>query len=90
MVQDHGVQAIVYDPELWYDAPAKRAIMGEDNLDADCRLAESELEAFGRVHQIVETMQASRGNKGFVTTVDEVMRELENAHKHLKRKNPIF
>ena len=53
-----------------------QGIMIEDNLDADCRLSEGELDAFGRVHQMVETMASSRGNEPVDISVAEVMAEL--------------
>ena len=71
-LQQYGITSTVYGPDLWDDAAAMRAIMSEDNLDADCRLGESELDAFGRVHALVETMGAPS------TTINEVMNELEN------------
>ena len=46
MIQEYGVEAIVYSSSLWSDVRGKQAIMIEDNLDANCRLGESELDAY--------------------------------------------
>ena len=75
MVQKVGVLAVVYGPELWNDPAAMRALMHEDNLDANCRLGESELKVFRRVHMMGETMRASSqqsGNGDLRATVEEV------------------
>ena len=53
-IQQYGVSAIVYSEELWADPDALRAVMKEDNLNSETELAEGEISAFGRVHEVVD------------------------------------
>ena len=65
-----GVVATVYSKELWNDKAALFAIMREDNLNASIARAETELNYFGLVHDIVSECTQGR-------TVNEVMAKIE-------------
>ena len=69
-IQKMGVRVTVYSKELWNDKAALLAIMREDNLNASIARAETELNCFGLVHDIVSECTQGR-------TVNEVMAKLE-------------
>ena len=56
MIQTVGVNALIYDEALWYDKPAMMALMREDNANADSSKPETELDAFGTVHETMNQM----------------------------------
>ena len=78
-IQEHGIDAIIYSADLWNDPSAMQAIMVDDNLDANCRLAEGELDAFGRVHDAIISMlaDANAANVELRITEDDVMKHME-------------
>ena len=69
-IQKMGVVVTVYSKELWNDKAALLAIMREDNLNASIARAETELNCFGLVHDIVSECTQGR-------TVNEVMAKIE-------------
>ena len=64
MIQESGVNAHVYGPELWADLPALLGLMREDNLDAEIQRAETELDAFGHVIQMLSDLLNGCGPEG--------------------------
>ena len=77
MVQSVGVKAVIYGPELWNDPAALNAIMTADNLDADCRMRENEVDALGRAHTMISTMDLEKPTDDIVTSIDSVMNQME-------------
>ena len=76
LIQEHGVDAAVYGPELWTDLPALLALMREDNLDAEVARPEIELDAFGHVNHLVHDLLLGYEPQGRTITTDEVMAQL--------------
>ena len=83
IIQQQGVQALVYSEKLWWDKSALLAMMREDNANAEVAKAETELDAFGLVSQVVvglvATSQQSSGSGGYEPTtlsVDQVMAKI--------------
>ena len=68
MIQSVGVNALIYDEALWYDKSAMMALMREDNANADSSKPETELSAFGTVH---ETMNQMSGTGSTPTQIGE-------------------
>ena len=56
IIQEQGVQAVVYSSALWHDTAALLAIMREDNLNAEVAKRETELDAFGHVSRVVSDL----------------------------------
>ena len=73
LIQRKGVDAIVYSSKLWYDPTALLALMREDNLDAEIKKPETELDCFGHCNQLVQELLAGCGTHGRTVTTDEVM-----------------
>ena len=76
MIQESGVDSIVYGPELWADRPALLGLMREDNLDAEIQRAETELDAFGHACQLLSDLLDGCGPQGTTITIDAVMEHL--------------
>ena len=73
LIQEQGVNAIVYGEKLWEDTAALLAIMREDNLDAEIAKSETELDASGTAHSIIKELKAGyQPHKTFVLSTDEV------------------
>ena len=53
LIQEHGVQAVVYSTKLWNDPAALLALMRENNGYSTIANSETELDAFGHVSRIV-------------------------------------
>ena len=53
------------------------AIMTADNLDADCRMRENEVDALGRAHTMISTMDLEKPTDDIVTNIDSVMNQLQ-------------
>ena len=53
IIQEEGVDAILYGEDLWYDTAAMVALMHEDYANLDIARPETEIDAFGTVHQVV-------------------------------------
>ena len=75
-IQFQGVAAIVYSPELWTDSAALLAVMREDNLDADVKKGETELESFGTACRVVAQMSVCDVPEAKVIKVDDVMEQI--------------
>ena len=72
MIQGQGVHALIYGAKLWGDKPALMALMREHNANADVAKPETELDAFGTVHQVV-TDATQSGNEPTVLKEDDIM-----------------
>ena len=72
MIQEKGVQAIVYSAELWDDSAAILGLLREDNLNAQLAKSETELDAFGHVSRLISGLTASCP-EGTVIKTDDVM-----------------
>ena len=75
LVQKEGVLAVVYSEKLWFDKSALLALMREDNANADVAKPETEVDAFGCVHQL---MLASSCSSQTVIAEDEVMSQIQD------------
>ena len=53
LIQEHGVQAVVYSTKLWNDPAALLALMRENNGYSTIANSKTELDAFGHVSRIV-------------------------------------
>ena len=73
LIQEQGVEAIVYSATLWDDKHALLAIMQEDNLDAAIAKSETELDAFGHVSRVVSELSAGYQQQGKILKSDEVL-----------------
>ena len=56
VIQKLGFHVIVYGEGLWYDKAALLALMREDNANVDVAKPETEVDAFGVVHQTVTAL----------------------------------
>ena len=76
MIQSAGVTALIYDKALWYDKAAMMALMREDNANSEVSKPETELDAFGTVH---ETMNQMTGTGSTPTEIreSEVVQKIE-------------
>ena len=78
IIQQQGVNAIVYSEGLWNDIAAITAIMREDNLDAEIAKSETELDAFGTTHHVVNELIAGYPpHSTFELSTEEVMEKVE-------------
>ena len=76
MIQKEGVDALIYSEDLWWDTGAMVALMREDNANTDIAKPETEVDAFGTVHQL--TKELSLSTKTAQITSDDVMQEIIN------------
>ena len=54
MIQTAGVIALIYGKALWYAMAAMMALMREDNANSEVSKPETELDAFGTVHETIK------------------------------------
>ena len=78
MIQEYGVQAVIYGPELWKDVAALQALIDDDGLDIQLRREKFELEAFLQVGAMIASME-TRDTVAFPLTVTQVMRALNDS-----------
>ena len=65
LIQEEGPLCAVYESALYHDSEAMQALSSDDNLNAGVVWGEDEMQAFGRVHQLMERMAPSQVSKGF-------------------------
>lgn len=60
LIETLGPVCAIYDSSLFYDKAAMQALSSEDNLNASVQWAEDEMQAFGRVHLLMESQARSQ------------------------------
>ena len=81
IVQGEGIVCCVYSEELWEDFEALQAIMDMDNENADIEMAVDEIQAQGRIDQMIlrasDKMEPPKNPKN--VTLEMVMQEFEDS-----------
>ena len=54
IIQEEGVDAILYGEDLWYDTAAMVALTAENYANLDIARPETEIDAFGTVPLVVD------------------------------------
>jgi len=70
-----GVMAVIYGPELLRDEDAMCAFASADNLNASVQMVEDEMQAFGRVHALVDRLAPGQEKKD--STINSLISQLE-------------
>ena len=68
---DHGFNCVIYKGSLLEDPEAMKAIMTEDNLDADVRMREDTMTIFGSIDTLWSNLESRNGEKDW--TLAEIM-----------------
>ena len=80
IVEEEGILCCVYGEELWDDTEALHAIMDMDNENADVEMAEDEIQAQGRLDQVIKRAEDKVKDPAEVTW-EMVMQEFAGTTK---------
>jgi len=75
-IMHHGPMCAIYDSSLLHDTDAANALASDDNLNAAVQWGEDEMQAFGRVHEMMERTPSQCGRP---VTVDDMVASLQVA-----------
>ena len=76
-ISNTGVLAAIYSEGLLLDDDAMCALAAEDNLNANVQMGEDEMQAFGRVHAMVERFNVAPSQDTSATTIASILASLE-------------
>jgi len=78
-ILNSGVMAVIYGAELLRDNDAMCALASGDNLNANVQMGEDEMQAFGRVHALVEKLPPSEERQDSTTCINSIISQVEVA-----------
>ena len=83
LILEQGPLCALYGSNLLHDIDATNALCSDDNLNAGVQWGEDEMQAFGRVHEMVVRLAASQGSApsqgGASPTIDALIASLQVA-----------
>ena len=74
-ITEQGPLCAIYESSLFHDSAAMHALAADDNLNAAVQWGEDEMQAFGRVHLMMERLAPSQG--GQQMTADGLLASLQ-------------